>query len=72
MKENDPRRDLIARTPLACPLCAMPKGPSDQSARLSLLRVESGPAGERRKCRRCGLVCVFPRVALAGAIRRRS
>jgi hypothetical protein len=70
MKENDPRHDLIARTPLVCPLCASP----ERGARISpdLLRIESGPAGERRKCRRCGLVCVFPRVALAGAIRRRQ
>jgi hypothetical protein len=60
MKPGPTRAALAAETKLACPLCAV-----------FMHHVESGPAGERRRCSRCGLVAVFPRVSLVDAIRRR-
>ena len=61
MKPDDPRLAAIERAEFACPLACTTR---------PMLRIESGPAGVRRRCPRCGVVAVFPRVALATAIRR--
>jgi len=52
------RRELIDRTPLACPVCR------------TWLEYVFGAQDERRRCPRCRVTVKMPRVALAAAIRR--